>query len=224
MTEPVTTPPAMTAEEMRAAAQSAGETAKDLEQAVRDLTLRALRQRALEPAEIKAVLAALSEGLSIGLAHRAGEIGDAAHAVLRGLDAALAKAAEATKLAAEELVARGKDIVVQDLGPVLEDLRHLEKDLLETLSDAARRAGGRVRISLEDAVAHARRAGTDTGRAVAETLADFNARMGRSVASTAVRGAEAARELGRRLEQVASGILAALAEEFSRRAGGKKDA
>ena len=211
------------AEQIKNEAAAAAEKVTDLRGTVRDMTLRALNSRELKLSEVKAVVQAVSEGVSIGLEKRGGEMKNAAADALAGLDDAVRKSAEATKLAAEQLLSQGKDFTEQDLKPMLEDLKRLENDLLDTVSHAADRGSARVKQEFADLVTHARRAGTDTGRLVADVLVQFNGRAGSALKQGATEGASAARDLSQRLALVASGILSGMADVLhDKAAGGKK--
>jgi hypothetical protein len=109
-------------------AAAAAEASQDLRTAVRELTLRALEHRALDLGQLRQVFSAVTEGVSLGLARRGGEIKDAASDALAGLTDAAQKAAEATRLAAEQLLAEGKALTDEDLKPVVDDLRRLEQE------------------------------------------------------------------------------------------------
>ena len=93
-------------ETIKEEAAAAAEQGKDLRALVRDMTLRALSRRSLSVTDIMAVVRAVTEGVSLGLGRRAGELKDAAHEALAGLDEAVKKTAEATKLAALDMTQR----------------------------------------------------------------------------------------------------------------------
>ena len=119
---------------------TAAEQGKDLHDLVRDITLRALSRRALSMSEIKEVVGAVTEGVTLGLGRRAGEIKDAVRQALGGLDDAMKKTAEATKLAGQQLVAQGKEFGAQDLKPAIDDLKQMEEMFLNTVSKVAEAA------------------------------------------------------------------------------------
>ncbi len=212
------------AEQIAGEAAAAAEKVTDLRGSVRDMTLRALKSRELSLGEMKSVLRAVSEGVSIGLEKRGGELKGAAADALAGLDEAVKKSAEATKLAAEQLLSQGREFTEQDLKPVYEDMKRLEGELLDAVSNAADRAGARVKQEFSDLVTHARRTGTDTGRLVADTVAEFNGRLAGTVKGGAAESATAARELSKRLTVVASGILSGMADALHEKATGTKKA
>lgn len=213
----------MQPEDIKAEAEAAAEQGKDLHARVRDLVLRAMRDRAVSVGEVTTVVRAAAEGVSIGLEKHAGEVKMAAHAAWTGLDEAVKKSAEATKLAAQQLMSQGKEFKDSDLKPAFDELKQLEESLLSTVSQVAERAGGRVKSEFLSQVEHARRTGTDTGRLVGQAWTEFSQRMGSAAKGGATEGASAATELKKRLTLVASGILAGMADALRDKAdGGKK--
>jgi gas vesicle protein len=212
----------MQTEQIQAEAATMAETGADLHAQVRDLTLRAMRDRAVSVGELSAVLRAVVEGLSIGFAKRTGEIKEASTQALAGLDEAIKKSAEATKLAAQQMVAQGKEFRDVDLKPTLDELKQLEESFLSTISQVAEKAGGRIKDEWASQVGHARRMGTDTGRLVADTLSDFGQRVGASAKEGASASAGATVEVKKRLTLLASGILAGMADALHEKATGQR--
>lgn len=201
-----------TQEIISAASESVQQDVSDIRTRVRDLTLRALQSRRLETDEIREVVRAVAEGVSLGAEHRAGEVKQALASALSGLDDALAKAAQATHLALQELVSKSRDFTDQDLRRALDDLRVTEQALLDTLGQVADVAGSKIRQELKDAVEHARRSGTDTGASVKATLSDLGSHLSASLQASKHAGQDAANTLSSRLAALASGILAGMAE------------
>ena len=209
-------------DQIRDEAAATAAASPDLRAAVRDLTLRALTSRSLDLAQVKQVLAAVTEGLALGLAQRGDEVRAATAQALAGLDEAVQKSAEATKLAVEQLVAEGQALTQEDFRPVLEDLRRLEQTFLDAVRTSSSRASERVKQALVDFTVHAQRTGTDTGRVVAQTLEALGNRLTPAMKSGAAQGAAAAGELARRLALVASGVLAGMAEALKEKAAGNR--
>lgn len=201
---------------------AAAEQGQDLHAKVRDITLRALSQRSLSTSEIMEVVRAVTEGVALGLGRRAGEIGDAVKSALAGLDEALQKTAEATKLAAQQMMSQGKEFGSQDLKPALDELKQLEENFLSTVSKVAEAAGGRIKEEFASQLSHARRNGTDSGRLVADTLREFSNRSGSAVVTGVTQTAGAALEIKQRLTLIASGILSGMADALHDKANSKK--
>lgn len=184
----------------------------DIRSQVRDLTLRALKGRHLDAEAVKQVVKAVGEGVNLGLERRGGEIRLALSEAVAGVDEALAKSAEAIRLALQQLTSQSRDFTAVDLRLALDDLKRLEKEFLSTLGDAAEVTGGKVRQEFRDLADHARRAGTDTGAKVSATVSEFENRLRAVAAEGTVAGKAGAREMSARLAALASGILAGLAD------------
>lgn len=191
----------------------------DIRTRVRDLTLRALQFRRLEVDEIRGVLRAVAEGVSLGAEHRTGEVKEALAAAMSGLDDALVKVAQATRLALLELVSKSRDFGEHDLKRALDDLRITEQALFDILEQVADSAGSKVKQEFSDAVAHVRNSGTDTGASVKETLNELGNRLSATMQEGRNVGYEAAHALSDRLAALAGGILEGMAEALREKSG-----
>lgn len=207
----------LTPQEVSDAASVSLQQGGDIRTRVRDLTLRALQSRQLEAAEIRAVVRAVGEGVSLGAEHRVGEVKQALSLALSGLDDALVKAAQATHLALQELISQGKDFTDQDLKRALEDLKITEQAFLDTLGEVADLAGSKVRQEYKDAVEHARRSGTDIGASVTTILNELGGRLSATLQAGKSSGQDASRTVSARLAALASGILAGMAESLEKK-------
>lgn len=203
---------------IKEAVASAAEQGKDLHALVRDITLRALSRGSLSASEIMDVVRAVTEGVTLGLGRRAGEIKDAISGALGGLDEALKKTAEATMLAGQQLISQGKEFGEQDLKPAMDELKQLEEMFLSTVSKVSEAAGGRIKEEFASQLSHVRRSGTDSGRVIADTLAAFSQRTGASLKTGAMQTAGATLEVKQRLTLLASGILAGMADALHEKA------
>lgn len=179
---------------------------------VRDLTLQALKSRSMNLDELRRVAQAVTEGVSLGLEHRKGEVKHALSEAMAGLDDAMSKAAEASHLALRQLVSQGKEFSENDLKLALEQLKKLEGELLDTLSKVADSAGDKIRQELKDFVTHTRRAGTDTGAKVLVTVEEFSNKVHATADSGKVAAVNTARDVGARVAEAASGFFAALSD------------
>ena len=183
---------------------------EDVYQKVRDITLKALTEHDLDEENIKAVVEAISKGITEGLdtteevAKRS--FGEAAEA----LDDALVSAAEATKLAVEEASSTVKEFSEQDLKKTVEDLKALEDLFLDTLSEASKEGSELVRQIVENFVNHARNSGTAVGDRV-QKLVDALLEVKDNSEKVLV---EAAVDTASKLAKIGSGILAGIAESL----------
>ncbi len=215
--EPLPQQPA-TIENMVQAARSSVEEGTDIRARVRDLTLHALRDRRFEPDAIRDVLRAVTEGIRRGAEQRPHGVRQALSDALTGLDDAMMKTAEAASLALRELTAQGKEFSDHELKQVLDNVKKMEEDFLQTARHAADRGSVIVRKEMLDILSHLRLTGTDTGAQVVATLNEFASRMTAISLESAKLGFEAARDFSARFALLASGILAGLAETLHNQA------
>ncbi|HVW63940.1 MAG TPA: DUF6781 family protein [Nitrosospira sp.] len=193
----------------------------NVQQAVRDLTVKALSTRP-DFESLRHILTAVMQGVREGaqqrLQHNPGE----PHAVLEpirdavaGLDAALAQFAEASKLALEEAAGRAQKFSSEELAHVRSELESVEHLFLEVVQASASSAQQAVSETLRDFVAHAKRNGTAVGSQLEDTLAAFNREIsstGRMGLETGARLTHAITEL---MRQVATGVLSGVAERIN---------
>lgn len=204
-------------EGIKQAASAAVAEGKDIRERVRDLTLSAIRQRRMEASEVRNVVKALAEGITLGLGKRADDSRQALSQAFAGLDTALMKSAEAAHLALQQLTTSSNDFSQQELKAALDNLKKVEQDFLDTVSEVAKKSSGHVKTELEELLTHSRRTGTDTGRQVTSTLAAFTHQMKGVAHDAKAAGTGAAHELSARFTQVAAGILDGIAQALHTR-------
>lgn len=199
-------------EGIKQAAQAAMADGRDIRERVRDLTLTAIKQRKMESGEVKSIVKALTEGITLGLDKRAQDSKQAMGQAFSGLDAALMKSAEAAHLALQQLTERGQDFSKQELKAALDNLKNAEKNFLDTVGEVAKKSSGHIKTELDELLTHTRRSGTDTGRQVATTLAAFSQQMQGVAHDSKAAGADAASKLSTRFTDLAAGILEGFAQ------------
>jgi len=202
----------MSDEQIRDAASASMASGEHIRERVRELTLQALQSRRLDFPAMGQVLKSLTEGISVG-AERGGQ--DARRALseaFAGMDQAMSKAAQASSLALKELASRGREFSDTDLKQGLERMRQMEHGFLDSVRQVSQSASGVVKSEWQDVMAHAQRAGTDTGKVISQTARELSASMGASLSEGAIVGVEAARQFGERLAAMTSGILAGMSE------------
>jgi len=203
-------------EDLRAAVSESVEEGLDIRDRVRDLTLQAIRSRRLDPEEVRQIMRAATEGISLGAEKRGADMRAALADAVKGLDEAFMKSAEAGRLALEELTSHTRDFSENELKQALANMKKMEEDFLATLHQVASTARPVVRTQMDGLLNHMRRSGTDTGMKVASTMSEFAHRMAQAHIDSRVAGLEAAQELSERWAQMTSGFLAGLAEALRR--------
>jgi len=202
----------MSNEQIREEASASLASGERIRERVRELTLQAVQSRKLDIPAMGEVLKSLTEGISLGAEQRGQDLKHALSEAFAGMDQAMSKAAQASSLALKELASRGRELSDAELKHGLEQLRQMESGFLEAARQMSQSAGSAVKGEWRDLVAHAQRAGTDTGKVIAQTAREVSARMGASMSEGAIAGVEAARQFGERFAALASGILAGMSE------------
>lgn len=199
-------------EGIKQAASATVAEGSDIRERMHNLTLTAIQQRRMEASEVKNMVQALTEGISLGLDKRAHDSKQALAQAFSGLDAALMKSAEATHLALQQLTERSSDFSEQDLKTALDNLKEVERDFLSTVSEVANKTSGHIKAEFDELLTHTRRTGTDTGRQVADTINEFSQKIQLVAQDSKSAGTEAAHKLSTRFTQLAAGILEGAAQ------------
>jgi hypothetical protein len=180
--------------------------------------VRALTQRQLAEQEIREVLDAITEGVSLGAAERTEEVRAALGDALNGMDDALSHAAEAMQLALGEASSHAQDFAEQDIKQSISELKQLEEMLLDTVTRVSKGASGLVQQEMTALVEHARRAGTGTGERVKLVAEDVGNRLRATAQQASQAGLLAAREISSRVASLASRKLAEAAQRLEQKA------
>jgi len=192
--------------------RTATERSEFIRKDVRDITLKALSQGRLDMKKINQVVRAVMEGASIGAETKAEQVKVTLTDAMAGIDEALAKSAEASKLAIEETAGHVKDFSNHDLKRALDDLLTLEDLFFDTVHDVAKGTNEMVKEALGDLVKHARQSGTDVGKTSAEAVTSLNHKLGNTLKDTTSASAHATLEVGAHIANAAAGILEGIAD------------
>lgn len=213
----------LSGERIRDAASESVRRGEDIRTRVHDLTLQALRSRRFDRREIRDVVRAVTEGVTLGADESRADVSRSLSDAFRGLDEALRKSSEAGYNALRQLAATGREFSDQELKQALASMRKLEDDFLSTVSQVADAAGDRVQPELRQVLDDARRTGTQTGRHVAGIATEFAQRLSSASLDVTLSGLEAASEFGARFAEVASGMLAGIADALGEKRAPAQD-
>ena len=205
------------------AASDAVRQGVDIRAKVRDMTLLALQQHRFDRSGMREVIRAVTEGIASGADAGSPDIRQALADGLKGMDQALVKSAEAGATALKQLAATGKGFSDTELKAALAELRRLEHDFFSTVSRVADAASTQVQPPLRDTLGAMMRTGTDTGRQLAHTMNEFAHRFTLASIDAAMIGLDAASEFGARFANLASGILAGVADALQQQESAKRD-
>jgi len=201
----------MVEDNLRKAAGEAMKAGEDVTRRVRDLTLSALSNRRFDREGIREVVRAVTEGMAAAAPASGGSVRKAMSQAFRGMDEALTKSVEAGEEALRKLVATGRSIGDNEVKQALAGLKKIEEDFLSTVSQVAETANERARPELRELARRAARAGTETGRQAASLMADVT-----------FSGIELAGHFSARFAQMASGVLAGMADALEKSAADKQ--
>ena len=152
-----TTPPGET---LRADIKKAIELGADIQETVRNVTLKALTQGELDTASLRRVAGDVLKGAAEGATHRGAEAKESIQRAAAGLDEAFAKAAEAATLAAKEASGRMREFTSGDLRRAMDNLKGIESAFLDSLRDAAKSGRDVASTTLHAFAEHAANRGT----------------------------------------------------------------
>ena len=187
-----------------------------VQEAVQQITLKALTQGRLDLEAMRKVtgdaVAAVREAATQQDAH----VTNAAKEAARGIERALAQAAEALKLSIQEASGRAGKFSSEDLAKARADMAAVEKMFVDTLSEAAQAARGAAKATLQDLARHAEASGTAIGRQLRES-ADLSGEVADAVRKQFDAGLKAAAASSAMFTRAAAGVLAAIADRLERK-------
>jgi len=196
---------------IRKAAADAIKSGGDVARRVQEVTLEALRNRRFDREGIRDVVRAVSEGMAAAAPASGGTVRQVMGQAFRGMDEALTKSVEAGEKALRQLVSTGRGMADHEVKDALAGLKKIEQDFIETVSKVASSANERVRPELRELVERATNLGTETGKQTAKMMAEFT-----------FTGIELAGQFSVRFAQMASGVLAGMADAMEKSAAAKR--
>lgn len=199
--------------------RSAVEQGRDVQEMVRQLTLRRISARSLDIESLRQIAHAVLRGARSGVQKElnlsAAQTGTARiqlKQAVAGLDMALAQFSGASRLAIEEATSRAQQFSGEDLARTRADLESLEAMFLETLQTSAASARDAAGEILHDLAAHSRTHGTHVGTQIRETLSVITHQLGAAGQAQAVAGLHLAQATTDLLRQIAAGVLTGVAD------------
>jgi hypothetical protein len=197
-------------EDVQEAVRDAVDSGSDIYQRVKDITLKALTARQLDMENITKVADAVAKGIGDAMGDRGEYSREAFTQAVSALDDALAKAAEASKLAIQEAASKVSDYSQYDLNKATDDIQRLEELFLDTVKRIAKDGNQIVTDIVNDFSTHARQSGTAVGEQASiamDALKDLPKISTGTLISSTVAATTALAEIG-------SGILAGIAESL----------
>jgi hypothetical protein len=206
-----------------AEARAAVEDGENIHEAVRGITLEALSAGHLSMQKMREVVQGVLRGSSLGAMEKGARAEQVLREAMAGVDEALAKSAEASRLAIEEAAGHIKEFGSRDLKQGLDDLGALEDMFLDTVKNIARTSEGEVKDVLGDLAQHARNAGTSVGAAAKAATETLTGRLEKNVSEGVSSGVDSARQVGAKISLAAAGFLEGIAETLKKTGSNKKE-
>lgn len=204
---------------LEAEVRKAVEEGFEVQERVRQITLRVMRARSFDIKSLQqtanAVLRGARAGVQTELKQSAAEskvARDRLKEAVTGLDVALAQFAEAAKLAVQEASGRAEKYSKEDLARARKDVEKLEKMFLDALHESASATKDAAGDILHDLASHARTQGSAVGRQMRDTLEAIARQLGAAGRAQAGIGLHLARNTSDLLRQIAAGVLTGLAD------------
>lgn len=210
--------PAATLETIKQEARQAGADGMDIGERIHAITLRAIEQRSLNATEIKAVLAAVTAGVNLGLAERGDDIAQSLRAAVSGMDQALVKSAQSLQLMIEEMLANGREFREGELKQSLQTLRDLEQLLIDAIRQTADTSAGTLKAETNRVVSHLKTSGSDAGGQALDSLTQLVGGLRAAAHSGKISIEHGAREIASRAALFAGGLLTGAGEALRNKA------
>jgi uncharacterized protein YicC (UPF0701 family) len=192
----------------------------DVQEKVRQLTLRIIGAHSLDIESVQQTASAVLRGARAGVQKELQRSSaqtqvarDRLKQAVTGLDRALAQFAEAAKLAVEEAAGKAKKYSSEDLKRARADLASLEKMYLETLQSSASAAKDAAGEILHDLAAHTRTHGSAVGAQMNETLTVIARELGAVGRAQVDVGLHLAKNTSDFMRQFTADVFTGLAEQ-----------
>ncbi len=192
---------------------------KNVEEAVKHLTLKAMKADRLDLESLRRIIRAVMQGVHEGAKHQLEHAKDQSQTAqdqvanaVTGLDSALAKFAQASKLAIEEAASQTQKFSDKELANTRSDLESLEGMFLETLQATASNAKGIIADTLHDLTNHAKNNGTEVGEQLKQTLAAITQQTASAGHAQLEAGAKLAHATADLIGKIASGVLSGMVD------------
>ena len=206
---------------LEADVKNAIEQGHDVQEQVKQLTLRRIDAHSLDIESLQKISASVLRGaraavqkeLNLSSAQASTARAQLKQAVA-GLDGALAQIVSAAKLALEEAAGRAQEFSSDDLANARADLQNIETMFLETLQTSASSAKDVAGEILHDIVAHSRTQGSAVGAQLKETLSVITHQIKATGRTQAVAGLHFAQATSDLLRKITAGVLTGVAEHI----------
>lgn len=191
-----------------------------IQETVHRLTLKAMNAQHIDIESLRRIITAVMQGVHDGSEQRLRQVNNQTQAAksqiteaVAGLDSALARFAEASKLAIEEAAGQAKRFSDTELKRTRSELESLESLFVDTLHHTATTAQGLIADILLDLSHHAKNTGTTVGSQLKETLATFAQQIASVGHSQLETGASLAQSTANFVNKITDGVLSGIKDQ-----------
>jgi hypothetical protein len=206
---------------LEADVRSAVEQGHDIQEVVRQLTLRRVSARSLDIESLRQIASAVLRGARSAVQkeiYLSAAQTETARIQLKqavaGLDMALAQLVEAAKLSVEEAASRAQKFSSEDLTQARADLGSIEEMFIETLQLSASSARDTAGDILHNLTSHTRLHGSNVGVEVKEALVVISHQISATGHAQVTAGLHLAQVTTGLLRQITAGVLTGLADHI----------
>lgn len=206
------------------ASASAKQTAQ-LRQAVHDATMRALQGRELSLANIRKVVASVTQAASAGAAKNpAADVETMLDQAVAGMDDAVLKAVEANRLALQQFVDRGADMRETQLKKAMSDLEKFEDTMLGAIRKGAAAAGDPLAGPWGEVLKKFGPGVTQTGVGASGAAEQLATQMQTAIRESRAAGLKAVQVLADSYTALVSGVLIGMSDALRQGGAAKTEA
>ncbi len=190
------------------------ESAADIQQQVRNMTLERLQQDRLTMERIADVMHAAMKGAVEGVA-RLEQPKEALVDAIAGLEEAMQKSAEAIKLSLEEATGKINEFAKDDIKSAIDEMQKLQSTFTDILGGVLRSSTNLSDDLLRTMIAHVESSGHHIGTQTDHSMRDLRQSLERVGKESVEAGVATVRKMSSELAAAASGFLAGLAEALA---------
>lgn len=195
---------------------------ENLRVTVRDLTLKALATRELTLDQVRQVVTSITEGVNAGAAKAKVDATKPLADALRGMDDALLKAVEASRITLELFTDYGVGVKDSLVMVALDELERLEDEFLRSVKESADHASSGIRAKWTPVLDKMKPGATETGARVQSAIEEFSAHAKAALRQQRRATLKATAMMTQSFGTLASGVLVGLSEGMKRTPVAKK--
>lgn len=202
----------MITESVQSAAEAAvnNNTGDDLQEAIKNITLSAIRDRKLTKPELKAVFDQVLSGVASSVGDSQTRLEPAIEDSLKGIDNALAETLNTSKVLLDDILVNSESFINKDVKGLINELNKIEDLMFESVSDVFSNKLNKQQLS--ELFSRFKNTGTMVGDSVKLVVKSLNQALETAAKQGITEVSHLSKDLVINLAKSGSGILAGVAE------------